>query len=571
MKKIISLVLILVLGLATMSPAAEDSWTFKNPIPTGRGFTSGAVLDGKIYVIGGFLSHTSITTANEMYDPATDTWTVMEPMPQARCGHATCTCNGKIYVFGGVRPNPYGFAKNNVYEYDPQTDTWAQKADMPYEIAFCGIAVLNDTIYLIGGTTNCYTPPINTVMAYDPVTESWTQKADILNARSFLSACVVDGKIYAFGGGDENLHDYAFDYVEVYDPATNTWTAKTNMPTGRLVMGTCPMNGKIYAVGGWRIYTALPVNEMYDPATDTWIRKSPIQQRRLMFFFGSVGDKIYAIGGSYPDSQGNPIIPTSVEEYDTGLGVLIADFNGDGVVDLDDLVILIESWGTDDPLCDIAPFPDGDGIVDILDLEFFMSYLGQEIGLLAQWKLDETDGTTANDSAGSTQADLYGDPEWRPTDGMVDGALMLDGIDDFVGTWSIPSLTAGQLSVFAWVKGGAPGQVIISQFRGVNWLMADASGGYLKTDLTGTGRSGGQSLISEVTITDGEWHRVGLTWDGSNRVLIVDDVVVASDMQRSLDRSDMGLNIGCGPDETTGTFFSGLVDDVRIYNRAITP
>ena len=159
MEKTISLVLVLVLGLAAVSPATEDTWTFKNPIPTGRGFTSGAVVDGKIYVIGGFLSHTSITTANEMYDPAADQWTVMEPMPQARCGHATCACNGKIYVFGGVRPNPYGFAKNNVYEYDPQTDTWAQKADMPYEIAFCGIAVLDDTIYLIGGTANCYTPP----------------------------------------------------------------------------------------------------------------------------------------------------------------------------------------------------------------------------------------------------------------------------------------------------------------------------------------------------------------------------------------------------------------------------
>ena len=170
MKKIISLVLVLVLGLATVSLAVEDTWTFKNPIPTGRGFTSGAVLDGKIYVIGGFPTHYTVTAANEMYDPATDQWTVMKPMPQARCGHATCTCNGKIYVFGGLHPSAYAYAKNNIYEYDPQTDIWTQKANMPYEIAAPGIAVLNDTIYLIGGTTNYYTPPISTVMAYEPVT-----------------------------------------------------------------------------------------------------------------------------------------------------------------------------------------------------------------------------------------------------------------------------------------------------------------------------------------------------------------------------------------------------------------
>jgi N-acetylneuraminic acid mutarotase len=303
-------------GITTVSLAQVNPWTFKNTIPTGRGFTGGAVVDGKIYVIGGFLSHSSVTAANEMYDPATDQWTVMEPMPQARCAHATCTFNGKIYVFGGLHPNPYAFAKNDVHEYDPQTDTWTQKANMPYEIAAPGIAVLNDTIYLIGGTTNAYTPPISTVMAYDPVTETWTEKAPLSSPRAFVSACVVDGKIYIFGGGDENLHDYAFDYVEVYDPATNTWTAKTNMPTSRVALETCLMDGKIYAVGGWLIRTAVASNEMYDPATDTWTIKSPIQQRRLMFFFGSVGNKIYAIGGSYPDSQGNPIIPTSIEEYD---------------------------------------------------------------------------------------------------------------------------------------------------------------------------------------------------------------------------------------------------------------
>jgi len=190
--------------------------------------------------------------------------------------------------------------------------------------------------------------------------------------------------------------------------------------------------------------------------------------------------------------------------------------------------------------------------------------------LIAHWKLDETEGTIIYDSVSEIQADLFGDPIWQPTDGMVDGALMLDGIDDFVGTWSIPGLSDGELSVFAWVKGGAPDQVVVSQYNGVSWLMADASQGYLKTDLKEPGDTA-QSLVSEVTITDGEWHHVGIAWDGTNRVLYVDDVAVASDTQTSLERSTIGLNIGCGPNEESGTFFSGLIDDVRIYDRAITP
>jgi len=54
------------------------------------------------------------------------------------------------------------------------------------------------------------------------------------------------------------------------------------------------------------------------------------------------------------------------------------DFNADGKVDLGDLVILIENWGTSKTLCDIGPFAWGDGKVDIEDLKVFIGYWEQE-------------------------------------------------------------------------------------------------------------------------------------------------------------------------------------------------
>jgi len=81
-------------------------WTYKTPMPTGRGFTSGAVVNGKIYMIGGFPTHTSVTKANEMYDPATNIWTTGKDMPTARVSVATCVMDGKIYAIGGSYPNP---------------------------------------------------------------------------------------------------------------------------------------------------------------------------------------------------------------------------------------------------------------------------------------------------------------------------------------------------------------------------------------------------------------------------------------------------------------------------------
>jgi hypothetical protein len=292
-----------------------------------------------------------------------------------------------------------------------------------------------------------------------------------------------------------------------------------------------------------------------------------------------------AINTSYPDGSPSlsPDLKTLYFNSDRpgGLGgwdmyevpiIPILDFNGDEIVDIEDLLMLIDRWGQDDPQCDIAPFAWGDGIVDRQDLEVLMSHWGQEIpspAAVARWKFDEESGSVAADSVGGHHGALVGDPVWRPADGRIGGALELDGIDDCISTPFVVDPGAGPFSILAWVKGGMPGQVILSQEQGANWLLADASDGALATDLKG-GRAA-KPLKSSVNITDGQWHHVGFTWDGSNRTLYVDDVQVSHDTQAGLWPATGGLYIGTGSTLETGTFWAGLIDDVRIYNRAVTP
>ena len=90
------------------------------------------------------------------------------------------------------------------------------------------------------------------------------------------------------------------------------------------------------------------------------------------------------------------------------------------------------------------------------------------------------------------------------------------------------------------------------------------------TELKSFGRSS-VPLLSETVITDGNWHRIGLVWDGSSRTLYVDDVAVAEDTQSNLQGLENGLYIGTGKAMEPGSFWSGLIDDVRIYNRAVRP
>jgi len=58
--------------------------------------------------------------------------------------------------------------------------------------------------------------------------------------------------------------------------------------------------------------------------------------------------------------------------------VPIVDFNSDEIIDLVDLVMLIDNWGTDDTLYDIGPMPWGDGTVDVEDLKVFIEHWEEE-------------------------------------------------------------------------------------------------------------------------------------------------------------------------------------------------
>jgi len=251
----------------------------------------------------------------------------------------------------------------------------------------------------------------------------------------------------------------------------------------------------------------------------------------------------------------------------------IVDFNGDGVVDSTDMCIMVDHWGTDEPLCDIGPMPWGDGIVDVQDLIVLAEHLSEDHRLVANWALDETEGDTAYDSAGSNHGNLIGNPIWQPAGGMYDGALEFDGIDDYMSTPFVLNPGQGSLSAFAWTKGGEPGHAIISQTGdfGGTWIGTNPSDGKL---MTGFSAMYFGALVSETVITDGQWHHVGLVYDldSLHRRLYADGVQVAEDATVvSGIPSDGGLHIGASKDLDPSSFFTGLIDDVRIYNQAVIP
>ena len=199
----------------------------------------------------------------------------------------------------------------------------------------------------------------------------------------------------------------------------------------------------------------------------------------------------------------------------------------------------------------------------------------EKAGPVAYWKFDEADGGIAYNTIGKFDGVLNGDRQWQPDDGMNGGALSFDGTDDYVSTPFVIDPALDSFSVFAWIKGGAPGQVILSQEGAGNWLMADPADGALRTDLREPevgGRNAspaGPPLISTAVISDGNWHRIGFVRDASDRILYVDGVEVARDTAAALESSEGGLTIGAGSTLEPASFFSGLIDDIRMYSPAL--
>ena len=88
---IVSLILIL-----SEVQAQSGAWTRKKDLPTARAGASASVVNGKIYVFGGYGVAWGDFNVNEMYDPLTNTWETKAPSPTARSWPSAAVVNDTV-------------------------------------------------------------------------------------------------------------------------------------------------------------------------------------------------------------------------------------------------------------------------------------------------------------------------------------------------------------------------------------------------------------------------------------------------------------------------------------------
>lgn len=338
---------VVVLSHFAIENADANEWRGISELPTPRGEFATAVVDGKIYLIGGtpLENLRGVRRENEpgiwkgpfgmflveVYDPQTNTWQRLTDMPTVRSGAKAAVVNGKIYVLSGRVGKDRQAVNLKVLKvvemYDPETDTWVRKQDMSRHRMAFGIGVVAGKIYAIGGTTDIQPGApwrVDLVEVYDPATDTWAKRAKMPTRRRAVKAAVIRDTLYAIGGGGWPPAGGGGPFlgtVEVYEPRINRWTKRPDMPNPRTVFSTVVVADKIYLIGGLRAGDRHPAPvEVYDPATERWRLLPAMPTLRQPFAVAAVDGNIYVLGGYDKDWELSPI----VEVFDTGFRAVTA-------------------------------------------------------------------------------------------------------------------------------------------------------------------------------------------------------------------------------------------------------
>ena len=270
-------------------------------------------------------------------------------------------------------------------------------------------------------------------------------------------------------------------------------------------------------------------------------------------------------------------------EYDTATMTIDVANVYSGVLGVEDLLGLAAQWlmtdCVDTPACDGADLS-GDTDVDLADLWFLShNWLANE-RLQLHLPFDETSGDTANDqSIYLRNGLLVNSPVW--SSGTIGGAIDFDGTDDYVDVTGYPGILSNtSRTCCAWIKTAVGGDILgwgSNESAGAKWRFQVTATGLLSIQL-----QGGKLNSDTGGLLDDAWHHVAVVVPETVSPATVGDMLLyidGSPVSTTATTPEMVINtsgdgqVKIGVFEYNGAglyYFDGLIDDVRIYNTALT-
>lgn len=290
---------------------AQEAWVQKASLPEHRTNATGGIIGNAIYVaggrhFGGGYTDFGITNTLLAYDVTTNAWSTRAPMLTAREHTASAVVNGKLYVIGGVKhtglpwPNDYEQTCTENEVYDPATNSWSTLAPMPTGRNLFSATVIDNKIYCMFGYANLVNPV--PVEVYDPATNLWTTLPVSTTNLQTRAGVTMNNRAHVAGGFH---YDFYSDSCYILDPVTNTFSQGPRMPEGRKEGQTVYLNHRMYAMSGDEPGPANITNYIFDSATNEWYIGMPMPYSYSIWNAVAVAapnGKIYFIGGRNADS-----------------------------------------------------------------------------------------------------------------------------------------------------------------------------------------------------------------------------------------------------------------------------
>ncbi|KAL2611091.1 hypothetical protein R1flu_022783 [Riccia fluitans] len=178
------------------------------------------VFNEKLMHIGGMSRSDGKVASTDVfvYCPITDRWVEGASLNEPRYQHACGVVDGKLYVLGGYGPNEKGISSMEVY--DPEKNEWKLSTPLKRPRWGCFAAGVEGKLYVLGGRSSFTPGYYRYIDVYDPKIGKWTELKN--GCQMVLTHAVIKDKIYCMEWKDERS-------LKVYNTTDNTWT-KVHIP-----------------------------------------------------------------------------------------------------------------------------------------------------------------------------------------------------------------------------------------------------------------------------------------------------------------------------------------------------
>lgn len=217
-------------------------------------------------------------------------------------------------------------------------------------------------------------------------------------------------------------------------------------------------------------------------------------------------------------------------------------------------------------------------VLAVVFLMYGITYADISQGLVAYYPFN---GNANDESGNANNGGVYGGATLVDDRfGNPSSAYQFDGIDDYIEIPDSPSLSVyNKFTVLVWIK-TTDSQTIIDKYTNrdeagvrTGWLLKTGDIDFFaKFGLVSPPNDAGQDYNSSEFVSDGNWHLIGTSWDDSTDTvnLIVDGSIVATYFDdRNINSNNRSIKIGMW-DGLHDYFYTGVIDDVRIYNRTLS-